>query len=58
MKMVEILSEINVKNKITEPIVRVFKKKKESKVLEEQIRETLPCDVEYVELKEKQDEKL
>ncbi|MDP7368444.1 MAG: hypothetical protein QGH83_14455 [Candidatus Pacebacteria bacterium] len=56
--MVEILSEINVKNKITEPIVRAFKKKKESKVLEEQIRETLPCDVEYVELKEKQDEKL
>jgi len=50
--MLEILSEINIGNKITEPIVNIFKKKKESKVLEEQIRETLPCDVEYVESKE------
>jgi len=30
--MLEILSEINVGNKITEPIVNIFKKKKESKI--------------------------
>ena len=56
--MVEFLSEINIAGKkVIEPVLNVFKKKKnKSKMLEEQIRDTLPCDVE--ELEEKEDEKL
>ena len=54
--MVEFLSEINIGKKVIEPILGVFKKKKnKSKMLEEQIRDILPCDVE--ELEEKEDEK-
>ena len=57
MKMAEFLSEINIAGKkVIEPVLNVFKKKKnKSKMLEEQIRDTLPCDVE--ELEEKKDEK-
>jgi len=56
MKMAEFLSEINIGKKVIEPVLSVFKKKKnKSKMLEEQIRDTLPCDVE--ELEEKEDEK-
>ena len=41
---------------VIEPVLDVFKKKKNKlKMLEEQIRDTLPCDVE--ELEEKKDEK-
>jgi len=44
--MAEFLSEINIGKKVIEPILNVFKKKKnKSKMLEEQIRDTLPCDV-------------
>ena len=54
--MVEFLSEINIGKQVIEPVLNVFKKKKnKSKMLEEQIRDTLPCDVE--ELEEKEDEK-
>ena len=54
--MIEFLSEINIGKKVIEPILNVFKKKKnKSKMLEEQIRDTLPCDVE--ESEEKKDEK-
>ena len=50
-----ILSEINLGNRIVEPIVKALKtKKKGPKMLEEQIRETLPSDTEP---KEEEDEK-
>ena len=56
MKMAEFLSEINIGQRVIEPVLNVFKKKKnKSKMLEEQIRDTLPCDVE--ESEEKKDEK-
>ena len=49
------LSEINLGNRIVEPIVKAMKtKKKEPKMLEEQIRDTLPSDTEP---KEEEDEK-
>ena len=49
------LSEINFANRIVEPIVKAMKtKKKEPKMLEEQIRDTLPSDTEP---KEEEDEK-
>ncbi len=55
--MAEFLSEINIGQRIVEPVLGVFKKKKnKSKMLEEQIRDTLPCDAE--ELEEEEDEKL
>ena len=47
--MVEVLSEVNV-GKILEPVVRTLKKK-DPKVLEEQIRDFLTCDVEPEEEK-------
>jgi len=49
------LSEINFANRIVESIVKAMKtKKKEPKMLEEQIRDTLPSDIEP---KEEEDEK-
>jgi len=49
------LSEINLGNRIVEPIVKAMKtKKKGPKMLEEQIRDTLPSDTEP---KEEEDEK-
>jgi hypothetical protein len=50
-----ILSEINFGHRIVEPIVKALKtKKKGPKMLEEQIRDTLPSDTEP---KEEEDEK-
>ena len=43
--MVEVLSEVNW-GKVVEPVVNVLTKKKKPKFLEEQIRESYPCDVE------------
>ena len=51
--MVEVLSEIKIGPRIIEPIVKVFKKNPE--MLEEQIRDSVPCDV---ELEEEENEKL
>ena len=42
--MAEVLSEIKIGHRIVEPIVKVLKKK--PKMLEEQIRDSVPCDVE------------
>ena len=44
--MVEVLSEINIGNSTLEPIMNVLKKKKKPKMLEEQIRDSYPCEVE------------
>ena len=44
--MVEVLSEINIGNSTIEPVMNVLKRKKEPKMLEEQIRDLYPCDVE------------
>ena len=44
MKIAEILSEIKIGPRIIEPVVKAFKKKPE--MLEEQIRDSVPCDVE------------
>ena len=52
--MAEVLSEIN-KEWLYRPVAKILKKKKEPKMLEEQIRDTYPCDV---ELEEEKDEKL
>ena len=50
-----ILSEINFGHRIVEPIVKALKfKNKKTKMLEEQIRDTLPSDTEP---KEEEDEK-
>ena len=51
--MVEVLSEIKIGPRIIEPIVKLLKKKPE--MLEEQIRDSVPCDV---ELEEEENEKL
>ena len=51
--MVEVLSEIKIGPRIIEPIVKIFKKNPE--MLEEQIRDSVPCDV---ELEEEENEKL
>ena len=48
--MVEILSEIKIGPRIVEPIVKVLKKN--PKMLEEQIRDSVPCDVEPEEEKD------
>ena len=49
------LSEVNFGNRIVEPIMKALKtKKKGPKMLEEQIRDTLPSDTEP---KEEEDEK-
>ena len=42
--MAELLSEIKFGPRIIEPIVKVLRKKPE--MLEEQIRDSVPCDVE------------
>ena len=47
--MAEILSEIKIGHRIIEPVVKAFKKKPE--MLEEQIRDSVPCDVEPEEEK-------
>ena len=44
--MVEVLSEINIGNSTIESVMNVLKRKKEPKMLEEQIRDLYPCDVE------------
>ena len=44
--MVEVLSEINIGNSTIEPVMNVLRRKKEPKMLEEQIRDLYPCDVE------------
>ena len=51
--MAEVLSEIKIGPRISEPIVIVLKKKPE--MLEEQIRDSVPCDVES---EEEENEKL
>ena len=45
--MVEILSEIKIGPRIIEPVVKVFKKK--PKMLEEQIRDSVPYEAETEE---------
>ena len=42
--MAEVLSEIKIGTRIIEPVVKALKKKPE--MLEEQIRDSVPCDVE------------
>ena len=49
--MAEILSEIKIGPRIIEPVVKAFKKKPE--MLEEQIRDSVPC---YVEPEEEENE--
>ena len=49
--MAEVLSEIKIGARIIEPIAKVLKKKPE--MLEEQIRDSVPCDTEP---EEKEDE--
>ena len=51
--MVEVLSEIKIGPRIIEPIVKALKKKPE--MLEEQIRDSVPCEVES---EEEENEKL
>ena len=48
--MVEVLSEIN-KEWLYRPVAKILKKKKEPKMLEEQIRDSYRCDVEPEEEK-------
>ena len=50
--MAELLSEIKIGPRIIEPIVKVFKKNPE--MLEEQIRDSVPCDVEPEEDKDEE----
>ena len=50
--MAELLSEIKFGPRIIEPIVKVLKKK--PKMLEEQIRDSVPCDVELEEEKDEE----
>ena len=50
--MAEVLSEIKIGPRIVEPIVKVLKKK--PKMLEEQIRDSVPCDVELEEEKDEE----
>ena len=50
--MAELLSEIKIGPRIIEPIVKAFKKKPE--MLEEQIRDSVPCDVEPEEEKDEE----
>ena len=42
--MAEVLSEIKIGHRIIEPMVKAFKRK--PKMLEEQIRDSYPCDAE------------
>ena len=50
--MAELLSEIKFGPRIIEPIVKVLRKKPE--MLEEQIRDCLPCDIEPEEDKDEE----
>ena len=50
--MAEVLSEIKIGPRIIEPIVKVLRKKPE--MLEEQIRDSVPCDVELEEEKDEE----
>ena len=50
--MAEVISEIKIGPRIIEPIVKVLKKK--PKMLEEQIRDSVPCDVELEEEKDEE----
>ena len=50
--MAEVLSEIKIGPRIIEPVVKAFKKK--PKMLEEQIRDSVPCDVESEEEKDEE----
>ena len=60
--MVEVLSEIkilpgnmpDIRPRIIEPIMKVLKRKKEPKMLEEQIRDYLPYDIEPEEDKDEE----
>ena len=56
MKMVEVLSEVNWKHWVGQPIDKIKNKlqKKEPKMLEEQIRDCLPCDIEPEEDKDEE----
>ena len=47
--MAEVLSEIKIGPRIIEPIMKALRKKPE--MLEEQIRDSVPCDVEPEEEK-------
>ena len=49
MKMAEVLSEIKIGTRNIEPVVKALKKKPE--MLEEQIRDSVPCDTEPEEEK-------
>jgi len=55
MKMVEVLSEVNwqMPGWVSQPVSKIKNKlqKKELKMLEEQIRDSVPCDVESKEEK-------
>ena len=51
--MAEVLSEIKIGSRFIEPVVKVLKKKRVPSMLEEQIRDTYPCDA---ELEEQEDE--
>ena len=55
--MVEVLSEVNWEHWVGQPINKIKNKlqKKELKMLEEQIRDSIPCDIES---EEEKDEKL
>tara|TARA_B100000745_G_scaffold266969_1_gene192509 strand:- start:355 stop:516 length:162 start_codon:yes stop_codon:yes gene_type:complete len=44
--VVDVLSEINIGDSVIEPVMNVLNKKKKPKMLEEQIRDSYPCDVE------------
>ena len=50
--MAEVLSEIKIGPRIIERIVKVLKRK--PKMLEEQIRDSVPCDVEPEEEKDEE----
>ena len=50
--MAEVLSEIKIGPRIIESMVKAFKRK--PKMLEEQIRDSVPCDVEPEEEKDEE----
>ena len=51
--MVEVLSEVNWEHWVGQPIDKIMNKlqKKQPKMLEEQIRDSIPCDIESEEEK-------
>ena len=54
--MVEVLSEVNWEHWVGQPIDKIMNKlqKKQPKMLEEQIRDCLPCDIEPEEDKDEE----